>query len=119
MPKMNVSKLLFKNLHGVKDFVKLESLYGRYEKIKVKNNPKAIEKSKADILALLPNIEEEIKRVVTIYSAGLEEMKEDTPIYTTTNAKSFLEELKSIQDRIAEIKKGIGIEIKTETSVIA
>jgi ribosomal protein L18E len=113
--KTKISKVIFANLSGIKDYRKLEKLVKSYEKLKAENaakpNPhtaKRMEKLKAEIAFLMPDAEEGMKRIMEIYGSAINEMAEDNAVYGKRDTASFLEELKKMQENINLYKQVVG-----------
>lgn len=109
--KMKVSKIVFGNVSGVKDFRRLEKLINIYGDLKRKNEikpkpnlSKKVEKIKAEINELMPEVEEELNRLLNIYGGAMNEMAEDNVIYSTETAKGFMNEIKKMQSSLLEYK---------------
>jgi hypothetical protein len=109
---MKISKIIFANVSGVKDYKRLEKLAQAYEKAKASNiakpsshRVKEMDKLKAEIQKLMPDVEEGLNRVVSIYAGAVKEMGENNATYGQDDTKSFYNELIRMQENVAKYKK--------------
>ncbi|MEM4098118.1 MAG: hypothetical protein QXS81_05485 [Candidatus Micrarchaeaceae archaeon] len=111
--KIKASDLVFKGLSPVNDMKALRKLVERYTHAKTKNNAKEMEKCKAEISKLIPNMEESLSRIIAIYSSAVDELAksndQDSKLYTEEQSKSYLRLLYEIKAEMEKIKTELGV----------
>jgi len=107
MAKMKATKLIFGNLSGIKGYKRFEHIYQKYLRALEKKRDKEASRLKEELVAMLPELQTDLKRISRIYGKGAEEMKEDNIIYTQENVQSFLVELENMSNRIDAIARGM------------
>ena len=107
---MQVGKLIFDSFSGVKGYKKIIKLYAKYEKAKVKNNQKEIQKLSEEIKKEFPDTLEGLRRIYKIYSDAEKEIKDSTILYTPDKIKSYSEQAKEMLDQLQAIGSALGLD---------
>jgi len=106
---MQVGKLIFDNFSGVKGYKKIIKLYAKYEKAKVKNNQKEMQKLSKEIKKEFTDTLESLQRISKIYSDAENEIKENTPVYTMWQIKSFSQQAQEMLMQLQSIGAALGL----------
>jgi hypothetical protein len=100
-----ISKIIFGNMAGIRDFKKLEKLTQQYQKAKSKNNLKSTAKLKTEVEKLIPDTSEELSRLYSIYSDAAKELTQETFAYGIDDANSLIKEIERMKNQLEEYKK--------------
>jgi len=106
---MQVSKIVFESFDGVKGYKKIVKLYAKYEKARVKNNQKEMQKLSAEIKKEFTDTLDGLQRISKIYSDAENEIKENTPVYTTGQIKSFSQQAQEMLMQLQSIGTALGL----------
>jgi len=106
---MQVSKMVFENFSGVKGYKKIVKLYAEYEKARVKNNQKEIQKLSGEIKKEFTDTIDGLQRINKIYSGAEKEIKENTLLYTTEQIKSFSQQANEMLMQLQSIGSALGL----------
>jgi len=106
---MQVSKIVFESFGGVKGYNKIVKLYAKYEKARVKNNQKKMQKLSGEIKKEFTDTLESLQRISKIYSDAEKEIKENTLLYTAGQIKSFSQQANEMLMQLQSIGTALGL----------
>ena len=106
---MRMAKIIFENLSGVKDYKKIVKLYAEYEKARERTNQKKMQILSDEIKKEFADALEGLQRISKIYSDAENEIKENTPLYTTAQIKSFSQQAQEMLMQLQSIGSALGL----------
>jgi len=106
---MQASKMVFESFGGVQGYKKIVKLYAKYEKARVKNNQKEMQKLSGEIKKEFTDTLEGLQRISKIYSNAEKEIKENTLFYTTDQINSFSRQANEMLMQLQSIGTALGL----------